>query len=445
MADRSGTIARARWAAPAALLAVALACLAGPRLAPARAAQLSQGVARPGVAATQQPHAGRTPAVRSRASTSALAAPPPESTEPPPESTESAPESTAPNHLGFDACEAPSPRAMAAWASSPYRTVGVYIGGLNRACPQRRLNEAWVREQVAAGWALIPTYVGRQSPTSGCSSCAKLSARGATAQGSEEAEDAVEDARGIGMGAGTPIYFDMEGYARTTASSRATLAFLEAWTTKLHALGYRSGVYSSRSSGIVDLASKLGSGYPEPDDIWIADWNGQANTEAALLPSYAWAPHRRLHQYSGGHNETYGGVTINIDNDYVDGATFGLPSPPPPLAVARVSPRHGTVSITVGCRRPPEASCPGQMLLRTHIRVRARRARSATASAVRFVRVSIAHRGFHLAGGRWHTFRVVLNARGRPLLRKRRTVRASLLVAIPGARAARPVTLSRFR
>ena len=34
-------------------------------------------------------------------------------------------------------------------------------------------------------------------------------------------------------------------------------------------------------------------------------------------------PHRRIHQYRGGHNESYGGVTINIDNNYVDGATVG--------------------------------------------------------------------------------------------------------------------------
>jgi peptidoglycan hydrolase-like protein with peptidoglycan-binding domain len=29
-------------------------------------------------------------------------------------------------------------------------------------------------------------------------------------------------------------------------------------------------------------------------------------------------PHKRVHQYRGGHNETYGGVTINIDNNWLD-------------------------------------------------------------------------------------------------------------------------------
>src|SRR6187399_1269911 len=31
--------------------------------------------------------------------------------------------------LGFDACAAPSSRMMTAWAASPYRGIGVYIGG----------------------------------------------------------------------------------------------------------------------------------------------------------------------------------------------------------------------------------------------------------------------------------------------------------------------------
>ncbi|MGH3847493.1 MAG: glycoside hydrolase domain-containing protein, partial [Pseudonocardiaceae bacterium] len=85
--------------------------------------------------------------------------------------------------LGFDACSAPSSKAMAAWEDSPYRGIGVYIGGANRACSQPNLTASWVAAQTAAGWHLIPTYVGLQAPTSSCSSCAKLSSTQATAQG----------------------------------------------------------------------------------------------------------------------------------------------------------------------------------------------------------------------------------------------------------------------
>jgi hypothetical protein len=230
--------------------------------------------------------------------------------------------------LGFDACTAPSSKSMNSWrASSPYEAIGVYIGGSNRGCSQPNLTASWVSTQTAAGWHLIPTYVGLQAPTSACSSCAMLNANQATAQGAADAADAVTQAGALGMGPGSPIYFDMEAYTRTSSATAATLAFLESWTNKLHALGYTSGVYSSSASGIADLGDQVGTGYVLPDDIWFANWNGIASTADPYVPANAWTPHQRIHQYRGGHDETYGGVTINIDNNYVDGATVGGSSP----------------------------------------------------------------------------------------------------------------------
>jgi Domain of unknown function (DUF1906) len=231
--------------------------------------------------------------------------------------------------LGFDACSAPSTRSMNAWKTSPYRAVGVYIGGTNSACSQPNLTPEWVAAQTAAGWHLIPTYVGLQAPTSACSSCAKLTAGQATAQGVAAAVDAVEQANAVAMGPGSPIYFDMESYSRTSSATAATLAFLEAWTNKLHALGYLSGVYSSSASGIADLGDQVGSGYELPDHLWIANWNGSTSTSDPVVPASAWTQHQRIHQYRGGHNETYGGVTINIDNDSVDAAAVGEAALPP--------------------------------------------------------------------------------------------------------------------
>ena len=88
-----------------------------------------------------------------------------------------------------------------------------------------------------------------------------------------------------------------------------------------HQQGYRSGVYSSDASGIADLVSQYSTGYAEPDEIWIANWNGAQSTADANVPSSDWSAHQRLHQYQGAHNETYGGVTINIDGDYLDAST----------------------------------------------------------------------------------------------------------------------------
>ncbi len=230
--------------------------------------------------------------------------------------------------LGVDACAAPSRRSMRAWDSSPYRAIGVYIGGLNRACSQPNLTASWVAEQVGADWHLIPTYVGLQAPTSSCSTCAKLSAGSATFQGTAEANDAVEQAAAIGMGPGSPLYFDMESYSRTSSSTNATLTFLQAWTARLHTLGYESGVYSSGASGIADLVDRLGSGYLHPDHIWIANWDGRRTADDPYVPDDAWAEHQRIRQYRGGHDETWGGVTINVDNNYVEGGTVGSATGP---------------------------------------------------------------------------------------------------------------------
>ncbi len=348
--------------------------------------------------------------------------------------------------LGFDACTAPSSRTMDVWGkSSPYGAIGVYIGGINRACSQPNLTAAWVSEQVAEGWHLIPTYVGLQSPTGVCGTCAELSTTTATAQGIAAAQDAVADAQSVGMGPGSPIYFDMEAYTRTSSATRATLTFLEAWTAELHELGYSSGVYSSSASGIADLARQVGTDYLLPDDLWFANWNGGVNALDPYVPSTAWRTHQRIHQYRGGHDETWGGTTINIDNNYVEGTTVGAVSAPlelPPLTVRNVRSGGNILSLWVRCGWPAGQSCPGRIILRTNARLpfRARRG-----IPTRLVRLGVGNRTFRLGGGRSHTFRVALNERGRPLLARRGLLRAQLLVAIPGTRAVRAVRLSLAR
>jgi len=349
--------------------------------------------------------------------------------------------------LGFDACAAPSSRTMDAWGSSPYRAIGVYIGGLNRGCSQPNLTLEWVSEQIANGWHLIPTYVGLQAPTSACGTCAELSTSQAAVQGAAEAEDAVADAQSIGIGPGNPIYFDMEAYTRTASATRATLTFLAAWTEELHALGYTSGVYSSSASGIADLAGQVGEDYPLPDDLWFANWNGGQNALDPYLPSTAWRSHQRIHQYRGGHNEVWGGVTINIDNNYVEGATVGAVAAArpqlPPLTVRRVRPAARTVRVWVQCGWGEGESCPVRIILRTQARLPLNAPRGVAQTETRIARVAVAARAFHLAGGKSHTYRVTLNSRGLSLLRRRGLLRAQMLVAIPGARAFRAVELSR--
>ncbi len=220
---------------------------------------------------------------------------------------------------GFDACSAPSLAALAAWSTSPFGAVGVYIGGANAACAQPNLTAAWVSAASAAGWHLLPLYVGLQAPGNSCG-CAAIAPAGAAADGTAAAVDAVAQAQSLGIGSGNPIYFDMEAYQRSASASPTVLAFLAAWTAQLHADGYLSGVYSSDDSGVADLVAQVGTGYTEPDELWNANWNGSPTTSDPAVPAGDWVG-QRLHQYLGAADQTYGGVTINVDQDEVGAAT----------------------------------------------------------------------------------------------------------------------------
>jgi Domain of unknown function (DUF1906) len=248
--------------------------------------------------------------------------------------------------LGFDACTAPSVQNMTAWLASPYRMIGTYLGGDNWACDYGNFTAQWVQQVAAMGWRYIPIWVGPQAPCTGIPGAVTIDAADATAQGQSEAASAVATAQSFGYGAGTPIYFDMEGYDNSdTACSQAVLSFLDGWTEGLHAAGYLSGVYSSAGSGMVDLASEYGQpGYASPDDVWIADWNGSPQLTDPYVPDADWPNHERLHQYYGGHNETWGGTTLNIDNDSIGGAVAGSAAPSGPRPVLYSVPDAATVA-----------------------------------------------------------------------------------------------------
>jgi hypothetical protein len=235
----------------------------------------------------------------------------------------------------FDACRAPSTASLQAWAASPYRALGIYIGGTNRACSQPNLTQQWVQDTTAIGWSLLPLYVGLQAPCVGQSSLAKISTTLATAssQGRAAADDAVAKAQALGLPSGSPVWFDMEGYhVGNAACTAAVRAFVTSWDDELRTLGFVPGIYGSAASTIRDV-STLDT---PPDLAWIANWNGVESVFGDRYVSDSiWANHQRVHQYKGGHNETYGGVKINVDSNIVDSAVVGgiAPPPPPPTPV----------------------------------------------------------------------------------------------------------------
>ncbi len=229
----------------------------------------------------------------------------------------------------FDTCSAPPLATMQAWKiASPYQGVGVYIGGVNRSCSQPNLTSSWVTAVSLQRWRIIPIYVGHQAPCTGRPSRIKFTTSTAAFLGTADAADAVLQARALGMLPGSAIYGDMEHYAANDPACRtAVLTYVSAWTKELHRLGYLAGMYANLSSGAKHLSEAYVSpAYARPDALWIARWDGIATlTGWAGIPNAHWSNHQRGKQYRGDHDETYGGVKINIDSDRFDApvATVG--------------------------------------------------------------------------------------------------------------------------
>lgn len=244
---------------------------------------------------------------------------------------------------GFDQCEAPSQDKMTAWRkSSPFRAAGIYISGSLRFCQkQTYLTPTWVRTQLGAGWRLLPIHLGAQAScttrdryqVNKISPDPANSYAKARAQGRAEAREAVAAAQRLGIVSKSTLYYDLEAFnAKIESCKWSSLWFLAAWTNQIHTSGYVSGVYSSAASGIKvldDARVTPGNKIALPDQIWIADWNGKADTSSTYIRSDGW-PGARIHQYQGGHNETWGGVTINIDRNYLD--LRGQATTPPPIS-----------------------------------------------------------------------------------------------------------------
>lgn len=244
---------------------------------------------------------------------------------------------------GFDQCRTPSQEAMDAWLhSSPYWAVGVYIAGDNRHCGdhlQTELTATWVATQLRKGWRVLPITVGPQAP---CYVNPKKKERivadpandyaRARAQGRLEARDTVARARALGIGRRSTLWYDIEAFDTGNARCReSTLHFLSAWTRTLHKRGYVSGVYGSAARGINaldDARVEQPRHLAMPDQIWVAEWvdaKSYRTPPTANPPSLysryfrddGWLPGGRMRQYRGGHDETHGGVTINIDTNYL--------------------------------------------------------------------------------------------------------------------------------
>jgi photosystem II stability/assembly factor-like uncharacterized protein len=241
---------------------------------------------------------------------------------------------------GFDKCAAGTTSQMQTWKTySPYKDANIYFGGSARACAQPNLTSGWVSTVFSQGWRLIPTWVGPQAPCTSYGNKFSYDPATARTQGLNEASAAVSAAQALGLGANTPLYYDIENYTETNATCNAAVrAFINAWVERIKANGYIAGVYGNAYDAQKDMIPGVIAN--SPNAVWIASWACAGGTTSCnwtptvwgmpgLSDSY-WASNQRIRQYWGDHNETYGGIQFTIDSNYANGpvATSGGTIPP---------------------------------------------------------------------------------------------------------------------
>lgn len=228
---------------------------------------------------------------------------------------------------GFDSCTPPTLSEMQDWwSNSPYGVWNLYIGGSNRGCKiaNQAITASFVSQLYQQGWRFIPAWVGLQAPCSELD-VYTMSSDPTTAynQGVAEADAASDTVADLGF-ANTILYFDLEYFpADDAACLAAAQSFISGWTARLHSNGDQAAVYGSACGSGLDNYY----GIPNvPDAIWPAFWelppryDGSASVWGIpCIPDSHWSSHQRIRQYAGDHDETWGGTTINIDSDVLDG------------------------------------------------------------------------------------------------------------------------------
>ncbi len=234
---------------------------------------------------------------------------------------------------GFDKCAAGTTAQMQTWWDhSPYRDANIYFGGAARACSQINLNASWVATVFDQGWRLIPTWVGPQAPCTNFRRRFSSDPAEARSDGLAEADAAVAAAATLGLGAGTPLYYDFEYYDENDGPcSAAVREFIDAWTERVNDHGYLAGAYGNARNVQNDWIPGVIAN--PPDAVWLTPWVCGRTTSCDWTPSVFgvpglddeyWANYQRIRQYWGPHTETYGGVTFEIDSDYANGPVARL-------------------------------------------------------------------------------------------------------------------------
>ena len=218
----------------------------------------------------------------------------------------------APAFPGFDTKDYPGDHKMQAWIdTSPYEFVAYY---LKAPCHP---GGTWMGHRanlIDMGWNLLPVYVGHQ--IAGVSPCKANTVT--AAQGEADAREAGLKMASEGFAPGCYVYLDIE---RTEAVHANLAAYITAWVSKL-ASDFRPGVYCHKHNADSVRAAVL-AGLQHPDiqpRFWIVGGSPGSFDVNKSNPTGVGVPFANLWQCPKSVKRTFGGVTIEIDEDVADSA-----------------------------------------------------------------------------------------------------------------------------
>ena len=178
---------------------------------------------------------------------------------------------------GFDSCTTPSLAAMRAWRRA-FSARAVYIGGVEAGCASPNLTAGWVRAVTGMGWALMPTYVGRQASCSSVLGPDPARPRRGPGPGRGPRRD--PPGRRAGDGPRHPGLLRHGGLPRAPPLPGRHPGLPGRLDQDAARPRLPSGVYSSASSG----AENLGWAHPvnghriaKPDSMWFGLWDNEQN------------------------------------------------------------------------------------------------------------------------------------------------------------------------
>jgi hypothetical protein len=224
----------------------------------------------------------------------------------------------SPAFPGFDTSIYPGDQKMTVWQqSSPYDFVAYY---LTAPCHSK---SSWMGHQaslVDMGWNLLPVYVGQQA--AGVSPCKSniLTA----AQGAIDGLDAGTKMGSEGFPDGSFVYLDVE---RVDVFPPELGAYITAWFSALP--GNCSPAVYCHKHNADDVRAAVLAGLADPPVVQPRFWivggvTSQFDIETSK-PTDVGVTFANLWQCPVSVNKTFGGVTINIDEDVAQWADPAAP------------------------------------------------------------------------------------------------------------------------